>query len=347
MTLTTMRAIVQQGYGGVEVLSVAERPVPHVGPKQVLVQVHAVSPDSGTVHLMTGRPSILRPFVGWRTPRQPIIGLAFAGIVRAVGAAVEGFAVGDRVAGSAPAAFAEFVVASPAKLAQVPTQVSMSDAATLPISASTALQALRDAAKVESGHTVAIIGAGGGVGSFLTQLAVLDGARVTAIASAAKAAFVRTLGAERVIDYRALTDPREWGVFDVVIDTADGRPLSVLRRALAERGTLVIVGADGAGGPVLDGLERQMGAMLLNPWVRHRLTSIVQAERASDLQLLLDHLSAGRLRAPVADIVPLDDAVVAIESLQRQLVAGKVVIELRTETAGSSGRPGPVSRSAR
>lgn len=331
MTTMTMRALVQQGYGDVEVLSLAERPMPVAGPKQVLVQVHAVSPDSGTVHLMTGNPSIVRPFVGWRSPRQPVIGLAFAGIVQAVGAQVEGFAVGDRVAGSAPAAFADYVVASPAKLAHLAAGVSMADAATLPISASTALQALRDAAKVQSGHRVAIIGAGGGVGSFLTQLAVLEGARVTGIASAAKASFVRSLGAERVIDYRAVSDPREWGVFDVVIDTADGRPLSVLRRALAERGTLVIVGADGAGGPVLDGLERQLAAGLLNPWVRHRLTSTMQVERASDLQILLDHLAAGRLRAAVAEIVPLDEARGAIERLQRQQVPGKIVIEVRPE----------------
>ena len=331
MTTTTMRAIVQRGYGGTEVLSVAEQPVPVAGPKQVLVHVHAVSPDSGTVHLMTGRPSILRPFVGWRTPRQPVIGLAFAGVIKAVGDKAAGFAVGDRVAGSAPAAFAEFVVASTAKLAHIPPAVSMTDAATLPISASTALQALRDAARVRSGQRVAVIGAGGGVGSFLTQLAVLEGARVTGIASAAKSAFVRSLGAERVIDYRAVTDPRDWGVFDVVIDTADGRPLGVLRRALAERGTLVIVGADGAGGPVLDGLERQLGAMMLNPWVRQRLTAMVQIERASDLEILLEHLDAGRLRAPVAEIVRLEQMGDAMERLQRQSIPGKVVIELRGE----------------
>lgn len=331
MTPTTMKALTQRGYGGTEVLSIDERPVPTAGAKQVLVQVHAVSPDSGTVHLMTGRPTIVRPFVGWRTPRQPVVGLAFAGIVTAVGAEVDGFAVGDRVAGSAPAAFADYVVASPGKLAHVPESVSMADAATLPISAGTALQALRDTAKVRAGQRVAIIGAGGGVGSFLTQLAVLEGARVTGIASAAKAAFVTSLGAEKVIDYRVVTDPREWGAFDVVVDTADGRPVNVLRRALAERGTLVIVGADGAGGPVLDGLERQLGAGLLNPWVRHRLTSTIQVERASDLQILLDHLAAGRLRAPVDEIVPLDGARTVIEKLQHQRVAGKVVIELRPE----------------
>jgi NADPH:quinone reductase-like Zn-dependent oxidoreductase len=109
----------------------------------------------------------------------------------------------------------------------------------------------------------------------------------------------------------------------------------VLRRALAERGTLVIVGADGAGGPVLDGLQRQLGAMLLSPWVRHRLTSVVQAERAADLAILLDHLASGRLRAPIDDIAPMDAAHGVIDRLQQQRTAGKGVIELLSEPAGS------------
>lgn len=332
MTVTdTMRAIVQHGYGGTEVLSFADVAVPSPGPKQVLVNVHTVSPDSGTVHLMTGRPSLVRPFMGWRTPRQPVIGLAFAGVVTAVGSAVESVRVGDRVAGSAPAAFADFVVADPAKIAVVPAAVSMVDAATVPISAGTALQAVRDVARIHAGQRVLVIGAGGGVGSFLTQLAILEGASVTGVASAAKAAFVTSLGAERVIDYRESSEPAEWGEFDVIIDTADGRPLHVLRRALAERGALVIVGADGAGGPVLDGVDRQLRAALLSPWVKHRLAGVVQRERGSDVAVLLDHLAAGRLSAAVGEVVPFDAARDSIHRLQQRSISGKAVIELRAE----------------
>ena len=331
MSATTMRAIVQHGYGGTEVLSTADVAVPSPGPKQVLVHVHAVSPDSGTVHLMTGRPTLVRPFIGWRTPRQPIIGLAFAGIVSAVGAQVDDIRVGDRVAGSAPAAFADYVVADPAKIAVVPAEVTMVEAATVPISAGTALQAVRDVARIQSGQRVLIIGAGGGVGSFLTQLAIIAGARVTGVASAAKAESVRSLGAERVIDYRQSSEPAGWGEFDVIIDTADGRPLHVLRRALSERGTLVIVGADGAGGPVLDGVDRLLRAALLSPWVKHRLVGVVQTERGSDVAVLLDHLAAGRLKAAVAEVVPFDVAQESIHRLQQQAIAGKAVIELRAE----------------
>lgn len=324
----TMTAIVQHGYGGTEVLSMGTALVPEAGPAEVLVRVAAVSPDSGTVHLMKGDPLAVRPVIGLRTPRQPIIGLAFAGVVESVGADVEGFAVGDRVAGTATAAFAEFVVAKPAKLARIPDTVSMTDAATLPVSAGTALQAVRDSARVQSGQTVLVIGAGGGVGSFMTQLAAAAGARVTGMASAGKAEFVRSLGAERVIDYRVTPDPADWGRFDVIFEAADGRALHVLRRALNERGTLVIVGADKSGGPILRGADRQLRAMLLDPWVKHRLTAVMQRENSADLAIVLEMLEHGTLRASVDEVASLDGALALIDRLARQLVSGKAVISL-------------------
>ncbi len=328
---TTMTAIVQHGYGGTEVLSIGTAPKPTAGPAEVLVRVVAVSPDSGTVHLMTGDPLAVRPVIGLRTPRQPIIGLAFAGIVESLGAEVSGLAVGDRVAGTATAAFAEFVVAKPAKIARIPDAVSMTDAATLPVSAGTALQAVRDSARVQSGQSVLVIGAGGGVGSFMTQLAVAAGARVTGMASAAKADFVRSLGAENVIDYRATPDPADWGRFDVIIEAADGRALHVLRRALTERGTLVIVGADKSGGPVLRGADRQLRALLLDPWVKHRLAAVMQRENSDDLAVLLDMLAEGTLRAAIDDVAPLDGALALIDRLAHQRVSGKAVITLSDE----------------
>ena len=211
-------------------------------------------------------------------------------------------------------------------MARIPDAVSSIDAATLPISASTALQTVRDVARVEAGQRVLVIGAGGGVGSFLTQLAAMRGAHVTAVVSAVKSALARELGAERTIDYRVTPDPAQWGAHDVVIDTADGRPLSVLRRALSPRGTLVIVGADGAGGPLLDGLQRQLFASLQSPWVRHRLTSVVQRENGPDIGLLLDEVASGRLRAPVDRVLTLEDAPEALRLMAERAVAGKLVL---------------------
>ena len=323
-----MRAVVQSGYGGPELVSIQERPEPTPGRGRVLVRVEAVSPDSGTLHVLNGSPQLLRAFFGLRTPRQPIIGLAFAGVVVELGDGVEGLAVGDRVAGAAPAAFADFVVARADRVARIPDGVSSVDAATVPISGVTALQALRDVARVTAGQRVVVIGAGGGVGAFLTLLAVERGAHVTAIASAAKSEFAQRLGAERVIDYRVTPDPAEWGEHDVVIDTADGRALSVLRRALTPRGSLVIVGADGAGGPILDGLDRQLRALLLNPWVRHRLVSVVQRETGADIGEVLALIAAGRVHAPVDDALTLEDAPRALTRLADRDVRGKIVLEL-------------------
>lgn len=162
----------------------------------------------------------------------------------------------------------------------------------------------------------------------MTQLAAAAGARVTGMASAGKAEFVRSLGAERVIDYRATPDPADWGSFDVIIEAADGRALHVLRRALNDRGTLVIVGADKSGGPILRGADRQLRAVLLDPWVKHRLTAVMQRENSADLATLLEMLEHGTLRAPVDTVASLDGALALIDRLARQLVSGKAVISI-------------------
>lgn len=325
----TMRAVVQHGYGETEVLDTVELPVPAVRPGTVRVRVEAVSPDAGTVHLMRGRPLMIRAVLGRRRPRQPIIGLAYAGVVEGVGEGVRDLVVGDRVAGTAPGAMAEYVVARADRAARIPDGVTMAQAATLPVSAGTALQALRAAGEVRAGARVLIIGAGGGVGSFLTQLAVARGLRVTGLASAAKASFVRGLGAERVIDHRAVREPADWGRYDLVIDTADGRALHVLRRALTPRGTLVIVGADHVGGPVLEGFDRQLRALLLNPWVRYRVTSVTQRESAADVAELLAEVAAGRLAPAVDEVAPLAEVGPAMGRLAARTVRGKIVVALR------------------
>ncbi|MFM2353052.1 MAG: hypothetical protein RLZZ608_458, partial [Actinomycetota bacterium] len=133
-------------------------------------------------------------------------------------------------------------------------------------------------------------------------------------------------GAERVIDYRATPEPADWGTFDVIIEAADGRTLHVLRRALTERGTLVIVGADKSGGPVLRGADRQLRAVMLDPWVKHRLTAVMQRENSDDLAALLDMLAHGTLRAAIDEVAPLEGALAVIDRLARQQIRGKAVI---------------------
>ncbi|MFD0350969.1 NAD(P)-dependent alcohol dehydrogenase [Kitasatospora aburaviensis] len=181
----TMAAVVQERYGTEPeaVLRVARLARPGIGPGDVLVRVRASSVDRGTWHMMAGLPYAVRPVSGLRRPKLPNPGRNIAGVVEAVGAEVTGFAPGDEVYGTAAAAFAEFAAARPDRIAPKPAGLTFAEAATVPVSALTALQAVRDNGKVQEGQHVLITGAAGGVGSFAVQLAHALGARVTAVAS--------------------------------------------------------------------------------------------------------------------------------------------------------------------
>src|SRR5688500_6901716 len=167
----TMQAIVQDAYGTVDVFRYARTPRPEIADHEVLVRVHAAGLDRGTWHLMAGRPYLLRVMgFGLRRPKNRIPGLDVAGTVAAVSASVTRFAIGDEVFGIAKGSFAEYAAALEDKLARKPSNLSFAQAATVPISGLTALQALRDAGQLKPGQHVLIIGASGGVGSYAVQL---------------------------------------------------------------------------------------------------------------------------------------------------------------------------------
>jgi len=253
-----MNAVVQDTCGSPDVLELREIDEPVVGDDQVLVQVRAAGVDPGVWHLMTGLPYLVRVVgYGLRKPKVGIRGRDVAGRVEVVGANVTRFRPGDEVFGVCDGSFAEYVCARPDKLAPKPANLTFEQAAAVPISGLTALQALRDTGKVQLGQTVLIIGAAGGVGSFAVQLAKAFGAKVTGVCSTTKLDLVRSIGADEVIDYTRedFSDgARHW---DLVVDTAGRRSLSQLRRALAPRGTLVIVGGEG-GGRWLGGFDRMI-----------------------------------------------------------------------------------------
>jgi len=169
-TPTTMQAVVQDRYGDADVLRLAHVARPAVRDHEVLIRVAAAGLDRGTWHLMTGRPYLLRLGFGLRGPRNPVLGRDVAGTVVETGSAVTRFAVGDAVFGIAPGSFAEYAVAREDKLAHKPASVSFEQAAVLSISGVTALQAL-EAGKVREGQSVLVLGASGGVGSYVVQLA--------------------------------------------------------------------------------------------------------------------------------------------------------------------------------
>ena len=200
-TTNTMRAIVQDSYGSADVLREARIRRPDIADNEVLIRVHAAGLDRGTWHLMTGKPYLLRLAFGFRGPRNPVPGRDVAGIVEAVGSTVTRFSVGDEVYGIAPGSFAEYAAAREDKLARKPVNLTFEQAAVVPVSAATALQAVCDVGRVEPGQTVLVIGASGGVGSYAVQLAKAFGAEVTGVASSQKLDLVRSLGADHVIDY--------------------------------------------------------------------------------------------------------------------------------------------------
>lgn len=274
---------------------------------------------------MTGRPYLLRLGFGLRKPKNPVLGREVAGTVVAVGSAVTRFAAGDEVYGIGHGSFAEYTAARENKLARKPVNVSFEQAAVVPVSALTALQALRDAGRVEQGQKVLIIGASGGVGSFAVQLAKSLGAEVTRVCSTSKLDLVRSLGAEHVIDY--LHDDFADGVhhYDLILDIAGNPALSRLRRALTPSGTAVIVGGE-EGGPLTGSMDRQLRALALSPFLRQRLTMFICKERAADLENLTDLIEAGTLTPTVDRTYSLNQVPEAMRYLAAGKARGKVAI---------------------
>lgn len=319
-----MKAVIQDSYGTSEVLRVGNVNIPEPGDNEVLVKVHAAGLDRGTEHLMTGKPYVVRMATGLRRPKKPISGRDVAGTVVKVGSAVTRFAPGDEVYGVAPGSFAEYAVGPENKLARKPANLTFAQAAAVPISAGTALQALRDVGKVRAGQTVLVIGASGGVGSYAVQLAKVFGAQVTGVASAAKADFVTSLGADHVLDYVRDDFADGTRTYDLILDIGGGSSLKRLRRALKPRGTVVFVGSENTGS--ITGMGRQLRGALLSLLVRQRLAILMARERASDLEHLTEHLEAGRVIPSLADSYPLDQARTAMELLESGKVRGKLVI---------------------
>ena len=320
-----MNAIVQDRYGTADVLELEDIAEPVVGKDQVLLRVHAASAFIGDWHVMTGLPYLGRLAFGLRSPKPRTRGQDVAGMIVAVGDGVSGLGPGDEVFGTCDGAFAQFATAGADRVWPKPANLTFEQAATVPSTGATALQAVRDKAKVQPGQRVLIVGAAGGVGSFAVQIAKAFGAHVTGVCSTTKVDLVRSIGADAVIDYTredfAEVRPR----FDAILDIAGGRSVSHLRRALARRGTLVIVGGEG-GGRWFGGIDRQLRATLLSPFVGQKLGTLIAKSNAGDLAALKE-LIEDRKVIPVIDrTYPLGQVPDAIRHLERGHGQGKVVI---------------------
>jgi NADPH:quinone reductase-like Zn-dependent oxidoreductase len=323
----SVKAIIRDAYGSVDVLRLADIDQSVAGDADVLVRVHAAGVDQGVWHLMTGTPYVMRlAGFGIRAPKNPLLGYDVAGRVEAVGAQVTEFQTGQEVFGTCRGSFAEYAVARPDRLLSKPDNVSFEQAAAVPISGYAALQAVRQHGGVRPGQRVLIIGAGGGVGTLAVQIAKAEGAEVTGVCSASKTELVRSVGADHVIDYTREDFADGRNRYDVILDIAGNRSLSELRRALTPRGTLVIVGGEDGGNWL--GVRRQLRAAALSPFVRQKLGFFISKERRQDLEELRRLLEAGTIRPVVDRTFPLEEVPAAIRYLRDGHARGKVVITI-------------------
>lgn len=291
-----------------------EKPTP--GDGQVLVKVHASSvnaADYRSLHM-------------GNIPKSGIFGVEIAGMVEAVGHSVSKFKAGDLVFGDISASgsggFAEYVVTHERYLAFKPAEVPDEQAAALSMAGVTALQGLRDSGKIRAGQKVLICGGGGGVGNFAVQLAKHFGADVTATCSAANVDLIRSLGADRVLDYTRSDFASENARYDLILVVNGGHPLGDYYKVLAPDGRCVI-----AGGP----LGQVIKAMLVAPFTtlgRRKINVLAGKPNAQDQAWLIDLVKEGKLKVIIDQRYALQDVAPAMHYLSQGHARGKVVIQI-------------------
>jgi NADPH:quinone reductase-like Zn-dependent oxidoreductase len=323
-----MKAAVYRRYGlpsAVVRIEEVEAPVPGEG--EVLIAVHAAAINPLDAHLMKGKPIVARLALGLRAPKLTRPGVDLAGLIAAVGPGVTRFGVGDAVFGSCRGALAELACAKEAKLAAKPAAISFAQAAAVPVAGVTALQGLRDKARVQAGQKILINGAAGGVGTFAVQIAAGLGAEVTGVCSARNLDLVRAIGAGRALDYRRDDFTRGEERYDLIFDLVSNHPFSALRRVLAPSGMVLA-----AGGPGFEGLgvgrwaARQLGGLLTARFTRGRMALLAAKLRGEDLTALALLMEAGKVTPVVESCYSLDEAGAAIEEVAHGHARGKIVV---------------------
>ncbi|MFE4582897.1 NAD(P)-dependent alcohol dehydrogenase [Streptomyces chartreusis] len=323
-----MKAVIQDRYGSADVLEFrdVDRSVPTAD--EVLVRVHAASVNAYDWHLMHGDPVIGRTMMGFRRPKAPVRGRDFAGVVEAVGSGVTGLKPGDEVYGEADGAFAEYVCARADDVGPKPANLTFEQAAAIPLAGNTALIGLRDVARVQPGQTLLVNGASGGVGTFAVQLGKAYGAEVTAVCSTRNVDMVRSLGADRIIDYTQEDFTRGEARYDVVLDLVGNHSLGEFRRVLNPVGTLVLSGGGVyEGGSVVGPMGLFIKRRLVAPFARnHRLLEIAARQSTANLEALRELAESGKIAPVVERTYPLSEAAEAIRYLEVEHARAKVVV---------------------
>jgi NADPH:quinone reductase-like Zn-dependent oxidoreductase len=319
-----MRAFARDRYGSPDVLELREVDKPELTDEGVLVRVHATSVNAHDWHMLRGKPYIARLDEGLRKPKSSVLGIDVAGTVEAVGAAVADLRPGDRVFGARSGAFAEFVFGR--NMVPIPANLTFEQAAAVPVAGQTALQGLRDRARIQAGQRVLINGAGGGVGTFAVQIAKAHGAEVTAVTGPRSVEIVRSIGADRVIDYTADDFTREGERYDVIFDVGGNRLLSHLRRALAPDGTAILVAP--AAGQWIGPIARVIGAVVTSRFNRQKVRPFLSSVSRDDLLVLKELIESGKVTPVVDRVYPFEELPEAIRHVEGGHAAGKVVISI-------------------
>ena len=325
-----MKAVLFSVYGGPEVLQFAEIETPAPGPGEVLVKGHAAALNPVDWHFVRGAPFPMRMMMGGlRGPKRPRrVGADFAGTIAAIGSGVTGFTVGDPVFGYAESggALAEYLTVPADKVAPKPERLTFEQAAAVPLAGLTALQVLRDHALVRSGHHVLIVGAAGGIGSFAVQIAKAFGAHVTGVQSTGACNLVRSLGADRAIDYTKDDFTTGDASYDLVFDNVCNRTFRDVRRVMKPGGTFI---PNGGGSPdkgiSMLGLIRLLAT---RPFIKQKIKLFVTKPNRADLQVLADMIQAGTVTPVIDTVYPLTAAAEALRHLESGHAHGKIVVTI-------------------
>jgi len=321
-----MKAIVYYNYGSPDVLKCEEIEKPTAGDNEVLIRVRAASVNPFDWHFMRGTPYMVRIQAGLRKPKDKRLGVDVAGQVEAVGRNVTQFRPGDEVFGACRGAFAEYACASESALVMKPDNVTFEQAASAPVAAFTALQGLRDKGQIQPGQKVLINGAAGGVGTFAVQIAKWFGADVTGVCSTRNADMVRSIGADRVIDYTQEDFTKSGQRYDLFFDCVGNHSLLACRRVLNPKGIYIEVG--GPDGRWLGPLARMIKTLVLSRFVSQNLVMFLARRSKEDLTIMHELMKAGKVTPVIDKRYKLSEVPEAIRYLEEGHARGKVVITL-------------------
>ncbi len=320
-----MQAMIQTTYGSADVMQLKDIAAPAIGPTDVLVRVRAAGVNPADWAIMHGLPYIARPVYGLRKPKVAVRGTDVAGVVEAIGSQVTRFQVGDEVFGWGTGSYAEYAAVGEDALAPKPANLTFAEAASVPMAALVALQALRDHGKVGPGSRVLINGASGGIGTFAVQIAKALGAEVTGVCSTGNLDLVRSIGADHVIDYTTEDFTSAGQRYDFILDNVSNRSLTDLRKALTPTGMLVPNGGNFNNRWMASG-GRIVRAAVLFSLGSQMLGNFLVAMRREDLETLAAMIEAGSVRPVMERTYPLHELAGAMAHVGSGHTRGKVAI---------------------